>query len=143
MMAHVICNIEYPLSFMANHKSRLSAAIFRQEARSGPRPAARTYAKLLAATRTALFRVMANGTCNIRAATSHMHTQNRQDGHSKSQIPYQASFLRYPPCHISYHLWQMAHAASVILDATSALAYTVSKITKKTYEDTGSCPTSS
>ena len=89
------------------------------------------------------FRFMANHTCNIRPAISYMHPLKRQDGHSKSKIRYHTSCFRHASCHISYHLWQMHHAASVILDATSSLAYTVSKIIKKTLEDAGSCPTSS
>ena len=66
---------------------------------------------LRAATKTALFRFMANHTCNIKAATSDMHTQQSRDCQSnrKSYITHHFSDIRYDASAIIYGKWHMLH----------------------------------
>ena len=71
---------------------------------------------LRTAPKPALFRLMANHTCNIRAATSDMHTQNAKTAiqNRKSNIAHYASDIRYAKSAIIYGKCNMQHQLSLM-----------------------------
>ena len=71
---------------------------------------------LRTAPKPALFRLMANHTCNIRAATSDMHTQNAKTAiqNRKSDITHHVSGIRHDTSAINYGKWNMLHQLSLM-----------------------------
>jgi hypothetical protein len=114
MMAHVICNIEYPLSFMANHKSRMSAAIFRQDARSGPRTGSRDVCEASGGDKNRTF---------PRYGKWHMQYQGCNIAYAHSEPPRRPFKIANPVSGIISEISAMPHQLSFMANGTCGISY--------------------
>ncbi|WP_424968417.1 hypothetical protein [Dinoroseobacter sp. S375] len=118
-MAHVICDIAYALLVMANHISRVAAAMSRRNARCEPTTTSRDRFGAPGNIRNRTFPAhgkshMQYQSCNIGYAnTKNAKTaiQNRKSNitHHASDIRYATSSIIYGKCNMQHQLSLMQH----------------------------------
>ena len=114
MMAHVICDIGYALSIMANHISRMAAAISCRKLRHGPVTVCQDTCDAPDSTKTRTF--PAHG-------KSHMQYQNCNIGYAHSETPRRPFKIGNPISHIMPQTCVMLHQLSFMANATCSISY--------------------
>ncbi|WP_299590244.1 hypothetical protein [uncultured Tateyamaria sp.] len=113
-MAHVICDIGYALSFMANHISRLSAAIFRQQARKELMTGCRDICDASGGNKNRAFPVYGKW---------HMQYQGYNIAYAHSETPRRPFKIVNPVSRIISEISAMPHQLSFMANGTCGISY--------------------